>query len=98
MTKENEKCNDSILNEIEELARLQFTEKEIEIIMDAKISSAEKKKAYQRGRLKAQAEVRQSILKQAKQGSTPAQKQFMDLIKDEPKQPPKDNFLNDLYK
>jgi len=36
-------------------------------------------RAYLRGRLKAQAEVRRSIVSMAKQGSSPAHKQFLEL-------------------
>lgn len=37
-------------------------------------------RAYEKGRLLASAEIRKAILAQAKQGSSPAQKQMMDLI------------------
>ena len=69
-----------LLMEIEELGELQFSIKEIEVIIGRKIDNDEKKTAYKRGKLKAEAEVRKSIYQQAKQGSTPAQKQYMEII------------------
>lgn len=88
---------EKILAELEEIAELQFTDREIVIIMDKEeITSAlefdddlpecpeEEKdailKAIFRGRLKAEAEVRKAIKTQAIQGSTSAQKQFLDLV------------------
>ena len=66
---------------IEEFATLQFTDIEI-----AKISGIPVKKLIaacrddiDRGRLLAEAEVRKSVLKSAKEGSAPAQKQFMEF-------------------
>lgn len=76
---ENDKTQD-----IEKLGSLQFSVEEVALIVgitsralgDNKNYSA----GYKRGRLRAQAEVRKSILQLAKQGSTPAQKQFLDLV------------------
>jgi hypothetical protein len=77
------------LKEIEEFAELQFTPDEVAVIVgiDAGEFMAEMMDergeiavAYNRGRLRAEAEVRQSILRLAKQGSTPAQKQILDII------------------
>ncbi len=68
--------------EIEELAALQFSVAEVAIIMDATeqaLGEGEPLRAYLRGRLKAQAEVRRSIVSMAKQGSNPAHKQFLEL-------------------
>lgn len=65
-------------NEIEELASLQFTENEIKTITGLDELD---KIAVDRGRLKATAEVRKAILSQAKQGSSPAQKEYMALVK-----------------
>jgi len=65
----------------EELATLQFTRDEIELITGAKADET----AFNRGRLKAQAEVRKAILQMAKQGSSPAQKQFLALVSGETK-------------
>jgi hypothetical protein len=67
--------------QIEELAELQFTDSEIAVIMEIDVEELIDRfgPSVDRGRLKAEAEVRRSILKLAKQGSTPAQKQFMIL-------------------
>lgn len=76
------------LKELEDLAGLQFTPDECAVIMGLtreEIAAAieqqpEVRAAYDRGRLIASAAVRKAIFTQAKQGSTPAQKQMMDLI------------------
>lgn len=70
------------MQEIEELGRLQFSIPEISIILgiDELSFTNEMMKARNRGRLMASSEVRKSILQQAINGSTPAQKQMMDLI------------------
>jgi hypothetical protein len=69
--------------QIEELAELQFTTAEVAIIMECEesIFAKDEKAAasYMRGKLKAQAEVRRAMLQMAKQGSTPAQKEFQKL-------------------
>ena len=68
----------TLQTEVEELASLQFTEEEIKTVVgeDKKIDPI----WIKRGRLKAEAEVRKSILSQAKQGSSPAQKAYMELV------------------
>jgi len=68
----------TLQTEVEELASLQFTEDEIKTVVgeDKKIDPI----WIKRGRLKAEAEVRKSILSQAKQGSSPAQKAYMELV------------------
>lgn len=70
------------MQEIEELGRLQFSIPEISIILgiDELSFTNEMMNARNRGRLMASSEVRKSILQQAINGSTPAQKQMMDLI------------------
>lgn len=68
----------TLASEIEELASLQFTEEEIKTITGLDELNLT---AMNRGRLKAMAEVRKSIFSQAKQGSSPAQKEYMALIK-----------------
>jgi len=70
--------------EVEELASLQFTEDEIKTVVgdDKKLDPI----WIKRGRLKAEAEVRKSILSQAKQGSSPAQKEYMNIISNREKQ------------
>lgn len=71
----------SIEEQVEEMAELQFTDAEIATIVgmpeDDLISAHESN--IDRGRLRAEAEVRRAVYQAAKQGSTPAQKQFMDL-------------------
>ena len=72
------------LNEqISEMAMLQFTDREIATItqLDPDALIRGYSSDIDRGRLLAEAEVRKSVLQMAKQGSTPAQKQFMDLNK-----------------
>jgi len=70
------------LQEIEDLGRLQFSQSEISIIIDIEESKFTDPmiEARNKGRLMASSEVRKAILKQAISGSTPAQKQMMDLI------------------
>jgi predicted DNA-binding protein (UPF0278 family) len=70
-----------IVEQIEELAQLQFTDEELAKIMQVPVKDFIKKyrNSIDRGRLLAEAEVRRAILQLAKQGSTPAQKQFMEL-------------------
>jgi len=62
--------------EQQELAMLQFSREEVKTITGADVDE----ESYMRGRLMAQAEVRRAILVEAKKGSSPAQKQFQDLI------------------
>ena len=63
------------------MAALQFTDSEVARIVG--LSQYALRRDYrddlERGRLKAEAEVRRAILQMAKQGSTPAQKQFAAL-------------------
>ena len=74
MTKEQQ-------NELEELGELQFSLTECATIMQIDEEKLEASIVhYERGRLRASAAVRKAILKQATQGSTPAQKQMLDLI------------------
>jgi len=70
-----------IAQRIEELAQLQFSDKEIAVIMEMDPADLVQHhhQDVDRGRLLAEAEVRKSILQLAKQGSTPAQKEFMAL-------------------
>ena len=67
--------------EAEEYGMLQFSDSEISIIMQINIDELRRDYAddINRGRLKAEAEVRKSILDAAKTGNTSAQKQFMIL-------------------
>jgi len=76
------------LEELEKLGEIQFSIYECAIVMKLDPNELEKemqentetKNAYERGKLKASAEVRKAILTQAKQGSSPAQKQMLELI------------------
>lgn len=68
----------SLQIEVEELASLQFTIDEIKLITGEKYIDT---LWIQKGRLKAEAEVRKAILQQAKNGSSPAQKEYAELIK-----------------
>lgn len=78
-----------ILAEVEGLGKLQFSPDEVALSVGidrnefrAAIKTGDNplSDAFERGRLKSEAEVRRSILQLAKQGSSPAQKQVMDLI------------------
>jgi hypothetical protein len=85
------------LKTLEKLGRLQFPIEECAIIINypalqREINTDEViKNTYERGRLKACVEVRQAILKQAINGSTPAQKQMIDLMSN--KIDKKENFF-----
>lgn len=77
------------LQKIEEFSELQFRPSQIatilEIDVDLFLEEIESEtgnvfKAFVRGQLKGEAEVRKSILNMARQGSTPAQKQWMEII------------------
>jgi predicted DNA-binding protein YlxM (UPF0122 family) len=82
------KLNKKQIEEIESLSELQFSPDEIATIIQVDqdafkqtiVTNDSIKTAYNRGRLKADAAVRKAILEQAKQGSTPAQKQMLELI------------------
>ncbi len=68
--------NDEVRQAQEELGTLQFSREEVELITGEKVDED----SYMRGKLLARAEVCRSILQQAKQGSSPAQKEFLKLI------------------
>lgn len=79
--------NPKHLEEIENLGELQFNITDCCILLNVPRLSAKRFKqepelmqAYERGRLKGIAAVRKSILQQAKQGSSPAQKEMLHLI------------------
>lgn len=93
--------NEETLKQITEFAKLQFTSKEIEIIIGLPVDSLKKQMenvggksylAYQKGILLAESEVRKSIYQSAKQGSTPSQKTFLKLIEDRIKKENKDEY------
>lgn len=73
---------------IEEMAALQFSTAEVAIIAEVPenaMAADPGATSFLRGRLKAQAEVRESVREMARQGAAPAQKQFLDLAaKSEP--------------
>jgi hypothetical protein len=71
----------TINEEVADLAMLQFTDKEIATIMQMSPDVVVNQYGadIDRGRLLAEAEVRKAVLQLAKQGSTPAQKQFMEM-------------------
>ena len=80
---------DNTLKQIEEMACLQFLPAQIATIIgidpeefgdECELQQSPRYHAYIRGQLKAEAEVRKSIFDMAKHGSTPAQKQMLDII------------------
>jgi len=83
----------TLQTEVEELASLQFSRDEILTIVgeDKTLEDIWVK----RGRLKAMAEVRKSIFSQAKQGSSPAQKEYMNMITNREKQERREKAKND---
>jgi len=72
--------------EIEQFGRLQFSVEEVATIVGVSAmdiyESEPLQTAYLRGRLKAQAEVRESIVLLATQGNAQSQKQFLDLARE----------------
>lgn len=72
------------LEDIEKFAGLLFSIEEIAIILELKaleiVESQKAQNAYDRGRLKTEAELRVSIIEMAKNGSQPAQTQLLKLI------------------
>jgi hypothetical protein len=65
------------LVEVQKLAALLFTEEEIFIILTRDEDVKNFDDAYQKGRLLSIMEVRRSIFNMAKQGSSPAQKEWL---------------------
>jgi len=73
-------ANDSTEKMVEEMAELQFTDAEIAKIVGFALSDIPKwRECIDRGRLRAEAEVRRAAFQLAKQGSTPAIKQFVEM-------------------
>lgn len=80
--------NEDQIEELEKIALLQFSISECATILGFKTNILKKimsenekvQAAYDRGRLMAIVEVRKAILMQARQGSTPAQKQMLEII------------------
>lgn len=86
---EQEKKTITMAEQIETYAGLFFSREEIAIIMElgekeiaalAFVGSPEYK-AFHKGRLVAESEIRNSILEMAKKGSSPAQALAMDILK-----------------
>ena len=81
--------NESFISDIETYASLMFTKEEIAVILEVdpaelKVLLQEREspafKAFQRGRLKREAEVRKGIFDLAHNGSSPAQAFAMKII------------------
>jgi len=70
---------DEIAKQVEEFAELQFTDAEIATI--CQIDASKYRDCIDRGRLKAEAEVRRMTLELAKKGDTASRKVFMELNK-----------------
>jgi hypothetical protein len=78
------------LSDITDLASLFFTPREIAIMLEmpadefvaaCQDENSEEYKAFQSGRLQSEVDLRKSIIKLAKSGSSPAQTMSMDLLK-----------------
>jgi len=69
------------MDDIEMLGELQFLLDDVKIIVGKEKLSKEEMKKFRRGQLKAEAEIRKVLFTQAKQGSAPAQKEFIKLIR-----------------
>lgn len=65
--------SEELVKEIEELAGLFFSPEEVELITGCNVDDPAFIKAYKRGSLKSEAELRRSIIQLAKDGSSPAQ-------------------------
>ena len=81
--------NDSFVSEVETYASLMFTKQEIAVILEVDPTELGTilqdqdelaSKAFQRGRLKREAEVRKGIFDLAQNGSSPAQAFAMKII------------------
>lgn len=77
------------LEELEEFGGIHFTIRDCAVVLGCDLQELEKaistpgtpeNVAYEKGRLLSAAKLRQAIVKQAEQGSTPAQKQLIDII------------------
>ncbi|MBI4816655.1 MAG: hypothetical protein HY791_10370 [Deltaproteobacteria bacterium] len=66
--------------QLEELGSLQFTRAEAALIVGLPDLEGDVHTSFLRGQLKAEAEVRRAIFTLAKQGSSPAQKEFLGLV------------------
>lgn len=77
------------LLQVEELAQLYFTPKEISVMLEIKYAEVKDTieneegnfyEAFMRGRLQSETDLRKSIMMLAKAGSSPAQTMAMDLL------------------
>ena len=89
------KYDKGVLKQVEDLAALQFLPAQVALSVGIKKQEFQHALlnednplylAFHRGRLISEAEVRRAVLTQAKQGSTPAQKQMMELAKNNQKE------------
>lgn len=84
--------DDATLEELERLAGLFFSPKQIAVILQFDLEKFKAHllddgsplyEAYQRGKLSSEADLRESIIAIAKQGSSPAQTQAMELLRNQ---------------
>jgi len=76
---------------IEKLGAMQFTIADAEKCLGRSIATNDERAAYERGRLSAVSDVRQSMLTMARSGDAVAQKQFLDLSLELSATIPRDN-------
>ena len=85
------KWTEKQLDNLEELGRLQFAADEAAVVLGVKpdqllaeLADASGRPAtrWRKGQLLAEAEIRKAIFTLARQGSTPAQKQFLELVEE----------------
>ncbi len=85
----NPEFTEDVLQEIERLAALFFSPKEIATVTgidktlflrDLKIEDSQIFRAYYTGKLKSESELRESIVKLAKRGSSPAQSLLVKIL------------------
>ena len=70
------------LEKVEELAKLFFTEEQIELILKSDSEIEDFDTAFKKGRLLSEYEVRKTIFKMATQGSSPAQKEWLQIMRE----------------
>jgi hypothetical protein len=69
-----------VLDEIQRLARLQFSTAEIELLVGCSMTTPQRRNAMQRGRLEAEADVREALLEEAKRGNAQASVEYLTLV------------------
>ena len=86
MSEKKDEAPPSLEEQIEANAALMFSYEEVEIITGLQVGTIQHNEShrnhYRRGRLRALAEVRRSVADMAKRGSSPAQKQFLQLAEE----------------